>query len=193
VTGDQHEPEEHGTHAHGGGAHGPDPLPGVDTADMHTSVDLLAAALHEYVDTAAGVRAEFGSSEADEDPRVLALEARVSGLNARLYDLLHDSLGMHSELTGMVWEDAEDTPAEPGEDEDTDEFHLGFVVSLPAGPTDQTIDAVLGIVDDGGAQIVEKLLDQGFAVEGWGASRGAPVGFDDDEDGEDGHDHGDHA
>jgi hypothetical protein len=144
------------------------------------------------VDTAAGVRAEFGSSEADEDPRVLALEATVSGLNARLYDQLHDALGMHSELTGMVWEDAEDTPADPGEDEDTDEFHLGFVVSLPAGPTDQTIDAVLGIVDDGGAQIVEKLLDQGFAVEGWGASRGAPVGFDDDEDGDE-HDHGDHA
>jgi hypothetical protein len=199
VTGDQHagtgdgSHDEHGTHAHGGGAHGPEPLPGVDTASMHATVDELAAALHEYVGTAAGVRAEFGSSEADEDPRVLALEAKVSGLNARLYDLLHDSLGMHSELTGMVWEDAEDAPAEPGEDEDTDEFHLGFVVSLPAGPTDQTIDAVLGIVDDGGAQIVEKLLDQGFAVEGWGASRGAPVGFDDDEDDEDGHDHGDHA
>ncbi|HEY0186482.1 MAG TPA: hypothetical protein VGC67_03250 [Cellulomonas sp.] len=183
--------EGHGTHQHGGSAHGPDPLPGVGTDAMHGCVDELAAALHEYVDTAAGVRAEFGSAEADEDPRVLALESRVSGLNARLYDLLHDHLGMHSELTGMVWED-DDEPEPSTEDEDTDEFHLGFVVSLPAGPTDQTIDAVLGIVDNGGAEIVERLLDQGFAVEGWGASRGAAMSFDEDDD-EDGHDHGAHG
>lgn len=174
---------DHG-HDHAGGAHGPEPLPGVDTAAMHGVVDGLAAALHEYVDTATGVRAEFGAAEADEDPRVLALESRVSGLNARLYDLLHESLGMHSELTGMTWED-ESAPAEaPAADEDTDEFHLGFVVSMPAGPHDQSIDAVLGIVDNGGAEIVERLLDSGFTVEGWGASRGAPVSFDDDEDGE---------
>jgi hypothetical protein len=187
-------PEDHGTHQHGGGAHGPDPLPGVGTDAMHATVDELVAALHEYVDTAAGVRAEFGSSEADEDPRVLALEARVSGLNARLYDLLHDSLGMHPELTGMVWEDSDEPETVlGGEDEDTDEFHLGFVVSLPAGPSDQSIDAVLGIVDNGGAEIVERLLDQGFAVEGWGAARGAAVSFEEDDEDDDGHDHGAHG
>lgn len=192
MTGDpqlpgSHEPDEHGhdghghdAHDHAGGAHGPDPLPGVDTATLHDTVDALATALHEYVDTAAGVRAEFGASEADEDPRVLALESRVSGLNARLYDLLHENLGMHSELTGMTWED-ESRPAEqPVADEDTDEFHLGFVISVPAGPSDQSIDAVLGIVDNGGAEIVERLLDSGYTVEGWGAARGAPVAFDDD-------------
>jgi hypothetical protein len=180
---DDHGGHDH-AHDHAGGAHGPEPLPGVDTGAMHGVVDELAAALHEYVGTAAGVRAEFGASEADEDPRVLALESRVSALNARLYDLLHESLGMHSELTGMTWED-EAAPAEvPAADEDTDEFHLGFVVSMPAGPHDQSIDAVLGIVDNGGAEIVERLLDSGFTVEGWGASRGAPVSFDDDEDGE---------
>jgi hypothetical protein len=182
---DDHGGHDH-AHDHAGGAHGPEPLPGVDTAAMHGVVDGLAAALHEYVDTAAGVRAEFGAAEADEDPRVLALESRVSGLNARLYDLLHESLGMHSELTGMTWED-DAAPAEaPAADEDTDEFHLGFVVSVPAAPHDQSIDAVLGIVDNGGAEIVERLLDSGFTVEGWGASRGAPVTFDDDEDGGEG-------
>ncbi|GIG36355.1 hypothetical protein [Cellulomonas pakistanensis] len=179
---DDHGGHDH-PHGHAGGAHGPEPLPGVDTGAMHAAVDALAAALHDYVDTAAGVRAEFGASEADEDPRVLALESRVSGLNARLYDLLHESLGMHSELTGMTWE--EPAPAEaPAADEDTDEFHLGFVVSVPAATGDQSIDAVLGIVDNGGAEIVERLLDSGFTVEGWGASRGAPVSFDDDEDDE---------
>ncbi|RMI12642.1 hypothetical protein EBM89_07965 [Cellulomonas triticagri] len=152
---------------------------------MHATVDALAAALHEYVETAAGVRAEFGASEADEDPRVLALEGRVSTLNARLYDLLHAGLGMHSELTGMSWEDETAAPPTSGEDEDTDEFHLGFVVSVPGGPTDQTIDAVLGIVDNGGAEIVERLLESGFSVEGWGAARGAPVTFEDDEDSDD--------
>ncbi|HEY0216392.1 MAG TPA: hypothetical protein VGC57_08375 [Cellulomonas sp.] len=192
MTGEEPQ-DEHGTHAHGGGSHGPDPLPGIDTAAMHRCVDELTTALHEYVDTAAGVRAEFGSSESDEDPRVLALESRVSALNAALYDLLHDGLGMHSELTGMVWEDAEEPAAgaTSEDEEDTDEFHLGFVVSLPAGPTDQTIDAVLGIVDNGGAEIVERLLDGGFTVEGWGAARGAPVAFDEDDD--DGHDHEEHA
>jgi len=190
VTGDQPLPEGdghgHDGHDHHGGAHGTEPLPGVDTAAMHASVDALAAALHEYVDTAAGVRAEFGAAEADEDPRVLALETRVSALNAQLYDLLHESLGMHSELTGMTWEDDAHGAAEPLADEDTDEFHLGFVVSVPGGPVDQSIDAVLGIVDNGGAEIVERLLESGYAVEGWGASRGAPVSFDDDAEGEDG-------
>jgi len=189
VTGDPLLPgpdggHDHDSHDHGGGAHGPEPLPGVDTGAMHRVVDALAAALHEYVDTATGVRAEFGASEADEDPRVLALESRVSGLNARLYDLLHESLGMHSELTGMTWEDEAPPAAHPAADEDTDEFHLGFVVSVPGAPRDQSIDAVLGIVDNGGAEIVERLLDSGFTVEGWGASRGAPVSFEDDEDGE---------
>ena len=181
--GDGHD-HGHDAHDHAGGAHGPEPLPGVDTGAMHAAVDALTAALHDYVDTAAGVRAEFGASEADEDPRVLALEARVSGLNARLYDLLHESLGMHSELTGMTWEDEAAPDTETGADEDTDEFHLGFVVSVPPHPSDQTIDAVLGIVDNGGAEIVERLLESGFTVEGWGASRGAPVAFDDDPDDE---------
>lgn len=175
---DEHGPDD--AHDHLGGAHGPDPLPGVDTAALHATVDTLTTALHEYVDTAAGVRAEFGASEADEDPRVLALEAQVSNLNARLYDLLHESLGMHSELTGMTWEDESEPASEPSGDEDTDEFHLGFVVSVPIGPADQSIDAVLGIVDSGGAEIVERLLEGGYTVEGWGASRGAPVTFDDD-------------
>ena len=178
---DAHDGHGHDGHDHGDGAHGPDPLPDVDTSAMHATVDALAAALHDYVDTAAGVRAEFGASEADEDPRVLALETRVSGLNARLYDLLHAHLGMHSELTGMTWEDEPRPATEPLADEDTDEFHLGFVVSVPGDPSDQTIDAVLGIVDNGGAEIVERLLSSGFTVEGWGASRGGPVSFDDDD------------
>ena len=78
---DQH--DDHG-HEHDEGAHGTEPLPGVDAAPLHAAVDQLAVALHSYVDTAVGVRAEFGAHEADEDPRVLALESRIGTLNAEL-------------------------------------------------------------------------------------------------------------
>jgi hypothetical protein len=199
-------PDEHGTasgHEHGGGhgdehdghgheghdhpAHGPDPLSGVDAAELHVTVDELTAVLHEYIETAVGVRAEFGAHEADEDPRILAIEARVSGLNAALYDLVHERLGLHSDLTGMTWDDADED--ESGADalpapEEVETFHLGFVVGPQAGTSDLSMDSVLGLVDDAGEQIARRLMDSGFEVSEWGASRGAPVLFDDHEDDE---------
>ncbi|WP_448631855.1 hypothetical protein [Cellulomonas soli] len=63
-----HEHDEHGHDEHGGAAHGPLPLHGVEAGELHAVVDSLAARLHSYVDTALGVRAEFGAAEADEDP-----------------------------------------------------------------------------------------------------------------------------
>ena len=72
---DEHAHDEHADHP----AHGAEPLRGVDPVDLHGVVDELAQALHAYVEAAVGVRAEFGSHEADEDPRILALESRVSG------------------------------------------------------------------------------------------------------------------
>ncbi|MFC8192109.1 hypothetical protein ACFUMH_10660 [Cellulomonas sp. NPDC057328] len=174
------EPEPTGApDEHDPASHGREPLEGVDAADLHAAVDALSAALHAYVETAVGVRAEFGAREADEDPRVLALEQRVGGLNAGLYDLLHSRLGLHADLTGMTWDDRDDTTSEPGE---RDTFHLGFVVELPGGVTDLTLDAVLDVVDDGGAQITQQLVDRGFVVGEWGAGRGAPVLLDDEDE-----------
>ncbi|WP_309134473.1 hypothetical protein [Cellulomonas sp.] len=171
------DPDEHDP-----ASHGREPLEGVDATDLHAAVDALAEALHAYVETAVGVRAEFGAREADEDPRVLALEARVGGLNAGLYDLLHARLGLHADLTGMTWDDRTDDAAGPG---DHDTFHLGFVVELPGGVTDLTLDAVLDVVDDGGAQIAQTLLDRGYVVGEWGAGRGAPVLLDEDDEEDD--------
>lgn len=173
--------DEHG-HAdeHDPASHGHDPLTGVDPQDLHATVDELAASLHAYVETAVGVRAEFGAREADEDPRVRALEARVGGLNARLYDLLHERLGLHADLTGMTWDDedgGDDAPVEPGAH---DTFHLGFVVELPPTVSDLTLDAVIDLVDDGGARIAQELTDRGYLVGEWGAGRGAPVVLEDD-------------
>ena len=94
-------------HEHDESAHGAEPIQGVDATAMHRVVDELATALHAYVETAVGVRAEFGATEADEDPRILALEATVGGLNAKLYDLLHESLGLHADLTSYVGRDGQ--------------------------------------------------------------------------------------
>lgn len=178
---------EHDGHEHDEATHGPMPLAGVDGAEMHGVVDALARTLHEYVETALGVRAEFGASESDEDPRILALESEVGTLNARLYDLLHERLGLHADLTGMAWDGEEEA------DEDTlpeavelDSFHLGFLVGPPSGTSDLTLDSVLGLVDEGGALVARSLADAGFDVVEWTAARGAPVPFDEDGDDEDG-------
>ena len=175
---DQH--DDHGHDEHDEGAHGTEPLPGVDPASLHAAVDQLAAALHSYVDTAVGMRSEFGAHEADEDPRVLALESRIGTLNAGLYDLVHNTLGLHADLTGMSWDDEE--PEGPPSDGEVDTFHLGFVVGPPQAASDLTLDSVLDLVDAGGAELAHRLQDSGFEVVEWGAARGAAVRFGDDEE-----------
>jgi hypothetical protein len=180
---------EHG-HDTSGAAHSSLPLTGVDGVELHRVVDALADALHEYVGTALGVRAEFGAHEADEDPRVLALESRVGALNAELYDLIHSTLGLHADLTSMAWDADEhehesvDLDAPPAGDT-AEAFHLGFVVGPPAGTSDVTMDSVLDLLDQGGEDLVARLVDAGFDVVEWATSRGEPAdfeGFSDEED-----------
>ena len=172
---------EHDDDAHA--AHSPEPLGGVDPGPLHDAVAMLAAALHAYVDTAVGVRAEFGSAEADEDPRILAVEAEIGSLNARLYDSLHDALGLHADLTGMSWDDGEEGDADaPPSAIQADTFHLGFVVGPPTGTSDLSLDGVLDLVDASGAEIAQQLVDAGYEVAEWGVSRGGPVLFGDEDD-----------
>jgi len=188
MTHDHESDEDHEGHeGHDSPAHGPAPLAGVDPADLHAAVDALAATLHEYVDTAVGVRAEFGATEADEDPRVLALEARVGTLNAALYDVVHERLGMHSDLTGMTWEDDdEDGDDVLGEDEDSDSFHVGIVVVRTPAAGDRSLDSALDIVESGAGEITQALVDAGFDVAEWGVARGVHVDLGDDDEDEDG-------
>jgi hypothetical protein len=161
----------------------------VDPAELHAAVDRLAAALHGYVDTAVGVRSEFGATEADEDPRVLALEARISTMNAELYDRVHAALGMHADLTTLAWDgetagDDADVSG-PGPSPAAEAFHLGFVVGPPTGPSDHTMDSVLDLLDSGGEDLVARLVEAGFEVVEWATSRGEPAdfeGFEDEED-----------
>jgi hypothetical protein len=177
----EHQHDEHG--GHDDPAHGPEPLVGVVATDLHGCVDALAAALHRYVDAAVGVRAEFGSTEADEDPRILVLESEIGGLNAQLYDLLHERLGIHADLTGMSWGDDEHGDADaPRSDAEIDTFHLGFVVGPPPNTSDLSLDSVLDLVEQGGAELAQHLVDAGFEVGEWGVSRGAAVAFEEDEE-----------
>ena len=168
------------THEHDDDNHGTEPLTGVDPTPLHQVVDEIAATLHSYVDTAVGVRAEFGAHEADEDPRVLALESRTGTLNARLYDAIHATLGLHADLVGMSWDDEE--PEAALEADEVDTFHLGFIVGPPEAASDLTLDSVLDLVDDGGAELARRLQEAGFDVVEWGAARGTPVHFGDEDD-----------
>ena len=181
---DAHDAQDgHGHGGHDHAAHGPEPLPGVDAGDLHAAVDHIAAALHEYIESAAGVRAEFGAHEADEDPRILAIEERVSGLNAQLYDLIHERLGMHADLTSLAWdEEPGDEHSDDAGENAPDTFHLGFFVWPPAGPSDESMDSVISLIDAGGEAIAQRLAEAGFQVSEWGAARGTPVLFEDDSD-----------
>ncbi|WP_277209094.1 hypothetical protein [Isoptericola croceus] len=176
--------------SHEDATHGPAPLGDVDPEPMHRAVDALTSALHEYVDAAVGVRAEFGASEADGDPRILALENRVGTLNATVFDRLHDALGMHPDLTSSVWEPGpQDAHAERDEDlpEGTvpaEAFYLGFVVADPPAGASMTLDGVIEVLDEAGEAAAARLVDGGYQVMEWAASRGLAPGFGDDPDDE---------
>ena len=162
---------------HEHGAEDAAPLGEVDASPLHAEVDAIAETLHAYIDTAVGVRGEFGVADADVDPRIMALEARVSRLNLRLYDAIHDLLGMHAHLTGLAVE------GDSEEEEDLtgyETFHLGFLVGPQAGAPHVSLDDVLGIVDEAGAEIARHLLERRFDVPEWGSSRGGPVVFEED-------------
>ncbi len=169
--------------------HSPAPLPGVEAGPLHAAVEELAAALHSYVDTAVGVRAEFGAAESDDDPRILALENRIGQLNAQLFDALHGTLGMHPDLTSSVWEPDEDTEHEHGHEipegyEQAEVFYLGFVVAAPPDTADMTLDGVIDVLDEAGEDVTAAFADAGYEVVEWAASRGEAPGFGEDEDDE---------
>ena len=165
--------------SHEDATHGPAPMGRVDTEPMHRAVDALAAALHDYVGTAVGVRAEFGAAEADEDPRVLALESKVGHLNAGLFDVLHGALGMHPDLTSSVWEPEhegeEDEILESETPEEGESFYLGFVVGARGG--DASLDGVIDLLDAAGESVATQLTEGGYDITEWAASRGEAPGF----------------
>ena len=83
----------------------------------------------------------------------------------------------------MSWGDEEHGDADaPRSDAELDTFHLGFVVGPPPGTSDLSLESVLDLVEQGGADLAQRLVDVGFEVGEWGASRGAAVVFEDEDD-----------
>lgn len=167
---------------HEEGPHGAVPLDAVDPGPLHRAVDELATTLHAYIQTATGVRGEFGASESDEDPRVLALENHVGSLNAALYDSIHTTLGMHPDLTAAVWEPDESDGEGDDEPLDADVFYLGYVVGTAHDAAGGSLDGVMEVVDSAGADLANRLVDAGYRVGEWAVARGDAPEFFDEED-----------
>ncbi|MGO1330248.1 hypothetical protein [Cellulosimicrobium funkei] len=167
--------------SHEDATHGPAPRGAVDPAPKHPPGDPRPAARHQFRGPPRGGRARVGAAEADEDPRVLALEARVGALNAQLFDVLHEALGIHPDLTSSVWEptegeEADDADAAPADLED-DTFTLEYVVvSHPGGPD---LDDVVGLLDSWGHEAHARLTEAGYDVPEWGVGRGTDEHEDD--------------
>jgi hypothetical protein len=161
-----------------------------DAAELHAAVDALADALHDYVDGAVGVRSEFGASDSDDDPRVLALENKVGRLNADLFDAIHAALGMHPDLTSSVWEpgaggaEGEAGPV-AGQRVTAELFFLGFMVATPPTSADMTLEGVIDVLDTAGEGVTEHMASAGYQVVEWAASRGLAPGFGPESDDED--------
>ena len=137
----------------------------------------LAAALHGYVDTAVGVRAEFGSHggrRGPADPGAGVGDRRPERAAVRpAARAPRPARRPHGHVVGRRRATA--TPTRPRSDAEIDTFHLGFVVGPPAGTSDLSLDSVLDLVEQGGAELAQRLVDAGFEVGEWGASRGAAV------------------
>lgn len=157
----------------------------VDAAPLHALVDELGALLHEYVDTAVGVRAEFDAPTAEDDPRVEVVEDRIARLNTAIMEAFEERLGLVSGHTAESWEDEdedEDTGA-GADDDDADGppvFELSFVLTV-ADADGRDHDELFQVVDTVGTTMVEQLADTGLEVREWGVSY-ASAEDDEDED-----------
>jgi len=158
------------------GTHSTAPLQSVAAGEIHAAVDNLSSALHQYVDAAVGVRSEFGSSDSDDDPRILSLENHIGRLNAALFDAIHARLGMHPDLTSCVWEPAVEGQEVPGGGS-AELFYLGFMVAAPPSTADMTLDGVIDALDVAGGGVTDHLAGAGYQIVEWAASRGRAPGF----------------
>ena len=129
------------------------------TAGLHRRVDEWAAAV-------VGVAEESGgdSTEALSDPR---LEAAQDSFYETLSDFEESTLP----VLGLVAE-------EPVVDTDAvlaltaDDFFLHFVVGVPEGAPSPRLDDAFEIVHQAGHEAAERLMQAGFEVPTFAASRG---------------------
>ena len=153
----------------------------VDPAALHGLIDTLTAALHSYVDTAVGIRAEFDASTAEDDPRIEAVEDKIGDINAEFSRVFEAAIGFESGHTTESWdEDDEDDDDDLDADENGAVFEMGFIVVPVVGrPVPASLDDAFSVIEAGGERVVTELASAGFEVREWGTSRSDN---DDDDD-----------
>lgn len=154
----------------------------VDPGPLHALVDQITAALHAYVDVAAGVRAEFDADTADDDPRVEAAEQRIERLNTTFDDVFETTLGMTSGHTGYWWDEDEEEEDDV-EDSPHEALHLEMLVER-GEHADEAFDDVLTLLDESAQQLAQTLEERGFVVPQWACGHERYVDSVDDEDDE---------
>lgn len=145
----------------------------IDAAGLHGLIEDLTRALHEYVDVAVGIRAEFDAATAEDDPRIDAVEDQVGKINAQISERFEAELGFISSHTNEMWDsDGEEHDAHVIEGFETltgSVFEMGFLV-VPASSA-ASIDSAFALVESGGERIAHELAEAGFEVQEWAASR----------------------
>ncbi len=157
-------------------------------SSLRVAVDAVAAALHAYVDVAAGVAAEADSpKDAQADPRLAEARHRAGLALGRLDDELLLRLGLDEQI-GVAWDGVESpleelpADAEPEDELPGDDFFLHFVVCAAPGASAESLDRAIEVVDEAGFEVLNRLEEAGFVVPSFGASRGLPIVLDADED-----------
>lgn len=146
----------------------------IDAAGLHGLIENLTRALHEYVDVAVGIRAEFDAATAEDDPRIDAVEDHVGEINAQIAERFEAELGFVSSHTSELWDvdddDEHDAHVIEGFESLTGSvFEMGFLV-VPASST-ASIDSAFSLVEASGNRIARELAEAGFEVQEWAASR----------------------
>ena len=144
----------------------------VDPAALHSLIDTLTSALHSYVDTAVGIRAEFDASTAEDDPRIEAVEDKIGDINAEFSRVFEAAIGFESGHTTESWDEDDDDDDDLDADENGAVFEMGFIVVPSVGrPVPASLNDAFSVIEAGGERVVAELTSAGFDVREWGTSR----------------------
>jgi hypothetical protein len=136
-------------------------------AGLHRRVDEWAAAVIGVADESGG-----DSTDALSDPRLEAAQDRF-------YEGLSDFEESTLPVLGLV---PDESPAGPEAMLSADDFFLHFVVGVPDEAEAGRLDEAFEIVHQAGHETAERLMDAGFEVPTFAASRGElDLGGSDDE------------
>jgi hypothetical protein len=151
-----------------------------------TDVDTLRATvteLHARVDAWAAA-IEGVAAESDGDSTQAMADPRLEAAQDRFYEGLSEFEDASLPVLGLVPDDDEDDDEVETMAFSADDFFLHFLVGVaPTTPRDR-LDEAFELIHQAGHAVVDQLVDAGFDVPTFAASRGEPdvTTYDDDED-----------